>query len=113
MQEAGTRPHEQLRLKNVSSTDSNTLASHSVHEKTELQTHEKLERQNVALKALAPQHYTTNSDRNEIHWQGGLQGPRTPVASELEHIKCRVGNRVEGHLYQANNSSLSSNTLEV
>ena len=43
----------------------------------------------------------------------GLQGPRTPVASELEHIKCRVGNRVEGHLYQANNSSLSSNTLEV
>ena len=75
--------------KNVSSTNSSTLASNGVHEKTELQTHEKLERKNVALKAFAPQHYTTNSDRNEIHWQGGLQGPRTPVASELEHIKCR------------------------
>ena len=97
----------------MSSTDSNTLASQSVHEKTELQTHEKLERKNVALKALAPQHYTTNSDRNEIHWQGGLQGPRTPVASELEHIKCRVGNRVEGHLYQANKSCSSQTRVHL
>ena len=63
-EEAGTRPDEQLRFKNVSSMDSSTLASNSVHEKTELQTHEKLERQNVALKALAPQHDTTNSYRN-------------------------------------------------
>ena len=97
----------------MSSTDSSTLASNRVHEKTELQTHEKLERKNVALKALAPQHYITNSDRNEIHWQGGLQGPRTPVASELEHIKCRVGNRVEGHLYQANKSCSSRTRVHL